>query len=373
MARPGPIAVYLPELTPGGAQRVTVDLVDGLADRGHAVDLLCSYPGGQLRPEVDDPVRIVDFDTPVVPGAGIAASVPQIVAYLRRERPRVLFSAMTYANVVAVAAARLSLSGTPVVPIEHTTVGMERGGKRDLTTRLAYWAYGAADRVVAVSEGVAESVRERTRAAPEDVVVLHNPVPVDEIRERATGSVDVSWLEDSDRDVVLWVGRLAPEKDLPTLVRAFDRLHAERPDTRLVLAGTGPERETVESLVADLELDDAVAFPGYVDPAPYMARAAVFALSSTYEGLPTVIVEALACGCPVVSTDCPSGPREILADGEFGRLVPVGDDAALADALAETLDADASRDRDRLRARADDFASDRVLAEYEALIESLGG
>jgi len=173
--------------------------------------------------------------------------------------------------------------------------------------------------------------------------------------------------------VVLWVGRLAPEKDLPTLVRAFDRLHAERPDTRLVLAGTGPERETVESLVADLELDDAVAFPGYVDPAPYMARAAVFALSSTYEGLPTVIVEALACGCPVVSTDCPSGPREILADGEFGRLVPVGDDAALADALAETLDADASRDRDRLRARADDFASDRVLAEYEALIESLGG
>jgi len=370
MARPGPIAVYLPELTPGGAQRVTVDLVNGLTERGHAVDLLCSYPGGQLRPEVRDDVHLVDFETPAVPGAGIAASIPQIVAYLSRNRPRVFFSAMTYANVVAVAAVRLSLSGTPVVPIEHTTVGMEHGGKRDLTTQLARWAYGSADRVVAVSEGVAESVRERTRARPDNVVVLHNPVPVDAIRERAEAAIDCEWLSDPDIEVVLWVGRLAPEKDLPTLVRTFDRLADERPSVRLVVAGTGPERDTVGALVDEHGLTDRVTFPGYVDPAPYMARAAAFVLSSTYEGLPTVLVEALACGCPVISTDCPSGPREILADGEYGRLVPVGDDAALADALAETLDAPV--DRQRLRARADDFASDRVIGEYEALIAGLG-
>jgi glycosyltransferase involved in cell wall biosynthesis len=368
-----PIAIYLPELTPGGAQRVTVDLANGLAERGHTVHLLCSYPGGQLRPEVEEGVRIVDFDTPVVPGLGIAASVPAIASYLRRARPRVLFAAMTYANVVAAVAARCSLSGTPVALVEHTTVGMETGGKRDLTTRLARWAYPLADRVVAVSGGVAESVRDRTGVDPADVVVLHNPVPVDDIRERAAEpiaeSVEAGWLSDPDVDVVLWVGRLAPEKDLDTLVAAFDRLHGERPETRLVFAGTGPERERVGALVEARGLSEVVGFPGYVDPAPYMARASVFALSSTYEGLPTVLVEALAVGCPVVSTDCPSGPREILADGEFGRLAPVGDSAAFAAALADSLEA--AVDSERLRERADAFASDRVLADYEAFLADL--
>jgi len=368
-----PIAIYLPELTPGGAQRVTVDLANGLAERGHEVHLLCSYPGGQLRPEVTEDVRIVDFDTPVVPGLGIAASVPAIAGYLRRVRPRILFAAMTYANVVAAVATRCSLSGTPVALVEHTTVGMETGGKRDLTTTLARWVYPLADRVVAVSEGVAESVRRRTGVDPADVVVLHNPVPVDDIRERAAepveGSVAGSWLSDPDLDVVLWVGRLAPEKDLETLVAAFDALHAERPGTRLIVAGTGPERDRIGALVEARGLSDVVRFPGYVDPAPYMARASVFALSSTYEGLPTVLVEALAVGCPVVSTDCPSGPREILADGEFGRLVPVGDSAAFASALADALEGNV--DAERFRGRADAFASERVLEEYEEFVDTV--
>jgi glycosyltransferase involved in cell wall biosynthesis len=364
-----PIAIYLPELTPGGAQRVTVDLANGLAGRGHTVHLLCSYPGGQLRPEVDDAVTLVDFETPVVPGLGIAASVPAIASYLRKVRPRVLLSAMTYANVVAAVATRLSFSGTPVALVEHTTVGMETGGKRDLTTSLARWVYPLADRVVAVSEGVATSVRERTGVDADDVVVLPNPVPVSEFRERARADVDDPWLADPDLDVVLWVGRFAPEKDLATLVAAFDDLHEDRPDTRLVLAGTGPERERIEALVDARGLADAVRFPGFVDPAPYMARASVFALSSTYEGLPTVLVEALLVGCPVVSTDCPSGPREILANGEFGRLVPVGDSGAFAVALAGALDADP--DADRLSERADAYASERVLARYESFLDDL--
>jgi len=364
-----PIAIYLPEFTPGGAQRVTVDLANGLAARGHRVEIVVSYPGGHLRPEVAEDVTIVDLETPVVPGVGIAASLPALVGYLRRERPRILFSAMTYANVVATVATRLSHSGTPIAVVEHTTVGMETGGKRDLTTQLASVTYGLADRVIAVSEGVATSVRERTRVDPDDVVVLHNPVPVTAIRERAAASVEEPWLADPDLSVVLWVGRLAPEKDLGTLVAAFNRLRERRSDVRLVIAGTGPERDRIERVVAERDLEAVVRFPGYVDPAPYMRRAAVLALSSTYEGLPTVLVEALACGCPVVSTDCPSGPREILADGAYGRLVPVGDAAALADALAETIDEEP--DAERLRERAEVFASDRVLAAYEALIEEV--
>jgi glycosyltransferase involved in cell wall biosynthesis len=365
----GSVAIYLPELTPGGAQRVTVDLANGLAERGHTVELLVSYPGGQLRPEVADEVEIVDLSTPVLPGIGIAASIPSLIRYLRRERPRILFSAMTYANVVATLATHLSNSGTPVAIVEHTTVGMEIGGKSDLTTHLARWVYPLADRVIAVSEGVATSVREGTRVDPGQVVVLSNPVPVEKIRERAGGDVLVPWLDDPDLEVVLWVGRLAPEKDLSTLIGAFERLHEQRPETRLVLAGTGPERERIERRIDECSLSDVVSLPGYVDPAPYMARAAVFALSSTYEGLPTVLVEALACGCPVVSTDCPSGPREILGEEEWGRLVPVGDRAALAAALDATLSDPPAPDR--LRERAETFASDRVLDEYEALIADL--
>jgi len=363
------VAIYLPELTPGGAQRVTVDLANGLAARGHDVTLLVSYAGGQLRPEVADEVAVVELSTPAIPGLGIVATVPALARNLRRERPDVLFSAMTYANVVATLATRLSASATPVAIVEHTTVGMEMGGKRDVTNHLARWIYPLADRVIAVSAGVAESVRDQTRVDPERVVVLPNPVPVDAIRERASQSVLVPWLDDPDLEVVLWVGRFAPEKDLATLLAAFDRLHDQRPEARLVLGGTGEERDRIEEMVAERQLDDVVAMPGYVDPAPYMARASVFALSSTYEGLPTVLVEALACGCPVVSTDCPSGPREILGEEEWGRLVPVGDAAALADALAATLDD--PPEPGRLRQRADEFASERVLGEYETLIEDL--
>lgn len=369
MAADGPLAVYLPELTPGGAQRVTIDLVNGLSERGQEVHLVLSYPGGQLRSELDPGVRIIDLDTPAVPGLGIVASIPGLIGYLRRTRPQILLSAMTYANVVATAATRLSLTGTPVAVIEHTTMGMEVGGKRDLTTALARWTYPLADRVVAVSAGVADSVRDRTEVDPANVVVLHNPVPVSAIRERARTPVDEPWLSDPDLAVVLWVGRFAPEKDLGTLVAAFEQLHEWRPETRLLLVGTGPERGRIESLVSDRGLSAVVRFPGYVDPGPYMAGASVFALTSVYEGLPTVIIEALAVGCPVVSTDCPSGPREILADGEFGRLVPVGDVDAFETALGDAIDE--GSDRQRLQDRADAFASERVLAEYERVISAL--
>ncbi|GGL55911.1 glycosyltransferase [Halocalculus aciditolerans] len=367
-SRTGPISFYLPELTVGGAQRVTVDLVNGLAARGHDVELVCSYPGGELRGQVDSSVTLVDFDTRVVPGVGVLASVPALARYLRRREPRVLFSVMTYASVVALAASEVARTETPVVPVEHSTFGMSRGGTRDVTARLASVLYARADRVVAVSEGVAESVRAGTNVDPADVAVLYNLVPVEAVRERAAAPLDHPFFA-ADLDPILWVGRLEPEKDLDTLLRAFERVHARRPTARLVLAGTGSRREALETLAAERGLADAVSFTGFVDPAPYMARASAFALSSRYEGLPTVLIEALACGCPVVSTDCPSGPREILGDDAYGRLVPVGDDAAFADALLDALDDPA--DGERLRARADEFAPDRVLDAYEAFVDGL--
>ncbi|HYP53040.1 MAG TPA: glycosyltransferase, partial [Pyrinomonadaceae bacterium] len=140
--------------------------------------------------------------------------------------------------------------------------------------------------------------------------------------------------------VLLAVGRLTEQTDFPMLLRAFRMLRDRRSDARLMIAGEGEGRARLEALIGELNLTDDVALPGFVtNPYALMSRAAAFVLSSRWEGLPTVLIEALACGCPVVATDCPSGPREILNGGDYGALVPVGDAAALCDAMSRVLEA----------------------------------
>jgi glycosyltransferase involved in cell wall biosynthesis len=420
------LAFYLPALATGGAQRVTVTIANGLAARGHRVDLLVSDAEGPLRSAVDDTVEVVDLATPTVPGVGTLAAVPAIVTYLRRTGPDVLFAAMLQANVVAVLARELArgLAGpvpTRIVATEHNTFGARTELRNRLTMALADRLYPRADGVVGVSDGVAASVLSGTRVDPEDVTVLYNPIDVGAIRAAAglpavdgagrpvedaverddpatrgpsgarsgVGAGPGTVRPDPDRDadtpdadgpLVYTVGRLEDAKDLPTLLRAFERVHERRPDARLVVAGTGSRLADLRAQAGRASAAEAITFPGYVDNAyAGMAAADVFVLSSRHEGLPTVILEALACGTPVVSTDCPSGPREILADGTFGPLVPVGDDAALADAIVATLkDASATgssgtghADTERLVARALDFSVDAVTDEYLSFVRSL--
>ena len=166
--------------------------------------------------------------------------------------------------------------------------------------------------------------------------------------------------------MLLGVGKLKPQKDFACLIRAFARVRATRP-VRLIVLGDGPQREALLVLARTLGVADAVALPGFVaNPFAYLGRAAAFVLSSAWEGLANVVIEALACGCPVVSTDCPSGPAEILAGGKYGRLVPVGDDAALANAIAATLDAPPRQES--LRDRARHFSVDRAAAQYRRVL-----
>lgn len=360
-------AFFVPSLDVGGAQRVTVTVANGLAARGYDVDLVLSYHRGGLCDAVADEVRVVDLETPEVPVVGVGAAAPALRSYLAREEPDVLFSVMTFATVVVLAAATSLDTGTDLVAAEHDTFGRDTTLKGRLVARVAARLYGTADHVLAVSEGVADSVVERTRVDPRRVSVQHNPVEVERIRREAREAVDHPWL-DGDHEVVLSVGRLTPQKNHEMLLRAFPSVR-ERRDARLVVAGTGPERDDLLALAGALGIDDAVSLPGYVENAyGYMRRASVFALSSRHEGLPTVLIEALACGCPVVSTDCPSGPREILADGEYGRLVPVGDPDALSDALVATLDNPPAAAP--LRERADDFAAPRAIEEYAAFVDA---
>jgi glycosyltransferase involved in cell wall biosynthesis len=269
-------------------------------------------------------------------------------------------------NVAAAIAGRLARGETRVVLRIDSQVtrspalaGTRTQRRRERRARRFFpWA----DAWIAISAGVAEDAARVTGIPREAIATIHNPVVTSELRARAAAPVDDPWLAPGSPPVVLGVGRLVPQKDFATLVRAFARVRARR-SARLLLLGEGPGRSELERLAGELGVAGEVRFAGRVESAPaYMARAAVFALSSAWEGFGRVLVEALAVGCPVVSTDCPSGPREILEDGAFGPLVPVGNAEALAEAIEAVLDR--PPERSALVKRAEAFSIERGVERY---------
>jgi len=366
----GYLAFFVPSLTTGGAEQVTVNLVNGLACRGYTVDLLLSRYEGTLTSQVADKVNTVNLRPCDPPVFGVASHVPALVSYLGRKEPAALFSHLSNVSVVCLAASRLAGVDTAIIPTEHVSFGVLPASslKSRIVRGLLPRLYPRADRIIAVSEGVADSIADQRIVRREAISVINNPIDVEGIRDRAGLPVDHEWLEDDSVDIVLFVGRHEQQKDLDTWLRAFSRVHSWNPDARAVIAGEGSCRDDVRALADRLDVADFVSLPGYVDnPYGYMRRADALLLSSRYEGLPTVLIEALACGCPIVATDCPSGPREILAEGQYGRLVPVGDIERMADAVVATLDD--PPEREGLMSRADDFRPERILDEYERFIQ----
>ncbi|MFQ5784856.1 MAG: glycosyltransferase [Alphaproteobacteria bacterium] len=391
---PDPIALFIPVFGDNGVARVTANLAETFAAGGHAVDLVIGEvrdAAAHLLPSSARLVRIEDRSVPAGwaqamaadPGgigslfaAGIFSGkpgrrvrfVPGFAAYLRTARPPIVLSAGTNANLVALWARRRAGVPLRLVISEHNALsGKTRGRSRwpamsaASAGRLVGRAYRRADAVIAVSRGVADDLAATAGLVRRDIATIYNPVVSEDIGRKAA-ALDHPWFGPGAPPVVLAVAKLHPAKDLATLLRAFARLRQRR-NARLMVLGEGSERSSLEAQVADLDCGADVSLPGYCDnPFCYMARAAVLALSSAWEGLPTVLVEAMACGCPVVSTDCPSGPAEILDNGAFGALVPVGDDAALAQAIETVIDhPPAPAD---LRARAAAFSVETNAARY---------
>ena len=333
----GAIALVTSSMDGGGAQRAVAKLAAGFSARGHDVDLVLGRATGPYLAELPADVRVVDLGAP-----RLAAAVWPLVRYLRTARPAVVFAALDYVNVVTVVARALAGTRVPLVVSERNTlsVAMEhRNSRRDRwIPRLIRLTYPRADAVVAVSEGVARDL-EALCGFPSGVVrVLNNPVVTPELARMRERPVQHPWLRSRVVPVVLAVGRLVPQKDFGMLLEAFAMVRRERP-ARLVILGDGPLRPRLEQQAAQLEIAEDVSLPGFcANPYPEMAAADVFALSSAWEGSPGVLVEAMSCGTPVVATDCPSGPRQILDGGRHGRLVPVGSPGAMAAALVEALD-----------------------------------
>jgi len=403
------IAFAIPSLASGGAGRVILGVARGLVARGHAVDLVMFRTSIHHPDEVPAQARLFVADdapdsiTQSKPGyAALRARIAsvdsatkrlcwvqlaralkwhplvlptrvqckqacQMAHYIDKNKPDIVFATLTRSVLSALFARRLLDNSPPVVPIIQGAIEQHRKHKQ-----IRYRAlFPDAAHVVAVSNGVADSIAARIGMRRSKIITIYNPVVSPELDALKSQTPAHPWLADNGPPVVLGCGRLIELKGFMVLIKAFARL-VERRQCRLIILGKGPQKNELEALVARLGLQGKVSLPGHTDnPHAFMSRAALFVLSSRTEGLPTALIEALACGCPCVSTDCPSGPAEILQGGEIGPLVPVGDDAALADAMARVLDN--PPDQQKLLARAGFFSAEKSARMYENLIlENVG-
>jgi glycosyltransferase involved in cell wall biosynthesis len=367
------LAVYVPHLRQGGGEISMLRLASGLARGGLPVQLLVhSLAGAELPPPPG--LGVVELGA-----AGTLGNVRRLAQWLQQARPRWLASAFPHTNVAAVAAVQMAGRRCHSIVSEHAPLSLQIRRQGTLRYRvlppLVRWAYPRAAAVVAVSAGVRQDLLGLVGPglAPRLHTIANPVLDAAPAANAAAGTPLHPWLLDSSLRVVLSVSRLSPEKDIPSLLQAFARVHRQLPQTRLLLAGDGPERAHLARLIEHLGLGTAAQLAGRVQqPQAWMQRAAVFALASQYEGFGNVLVEALASGCPVVATDCPVGPREILEDGRWGSLVPVGDVAALAGQIQSLVAAPPTADlRVAAVAHAQRYTDEAACSAWRRLLEHL--
>lgn len=328
------IAVFIPSLHGGGAERAMVNFAGEIARRGRRVDLVVARRQGALISIVPDGVRIIDLMA-----ARVMTALPPLVRYLRSERPQALFATISNANVVAALASRC-VRQRPRLILRQSNAPLSEP-KVTVAMRVTHYAlprlYRLADEIIAVSEGVAAELVSMDCRLARQLSTIPTPVLSDEVLQMGTQSPGHPWLEAGGAPVILGAGRLVRRKGFEDLLRAFAQVRAVCP-ARLVIIGEGEDRARLERMVEEMGIGQDVSLPGFSqNPFAFMSRAAVFALSSHTEGLPNVLIQAMAFGTPVVSTNCRSGPAEILDHGRLGELVPVGDPDAMAAGILRAL------------------------------------
>lgn len=312
-----------------------LNLANAFCERGLKVDLILVKTEGAYLNQVSTKLRIVDLGA-----SRVLTGLFGLIRYLRRERPMAIISAMYHANVVTLIASYLSMSKTPVIACEHNVVTAQfeqhAGLKVTVLKYLMKALYPRAKYIVAVAKSTANDLEKLLGIEPSLIRVIYNPIVNQDLLLKMQRTVPHPWLCSSFAPLILSVGRLTRQKNFSLLLRAFHRVHAHR-SARLMILGEGEMRCELEALIQQLDLDECVALCGFVDnPFAYMKQANLFVLSSLYEGLSSVLIEAMACGVPVISTDC-GGSDEILEGGKWGKLVPVNNIEALAQAMLETL------------------------------------
>lgn len=363
-----PVAIFLPMLAGGGAERVMLNLANGLAAKGKRVDLVLGRAVGPYLTQVDENVTIVDLAA-----SRTLRSLPALIRYLNTATPAVLISALDHANIVSLWANKLARKKTKTIITLHCNFSTNLKNSNSKFHNIIFPIfikrfYRQADSIVSVSTGVAEDYSNICSIDEKKIKVIYNPVISDSLYAKAEEPVDHPWFVNREHKIIISVGRLSPQKSYSDLIKAVAKV-SEKKTVRLVILGEGELRPELERMIADLKLSEHVYLPGFVDnPYKYLAKSDLFVLSSRWEGLPTVLIEALALGTPVVSTNCKNGPDEILMNGRFGTLVAVGDVDGLALAIQEALEHPRAIAGSECCQR---FTYEKTIADYADLIEGL--
>jgi glycosyltransferase involved in cell wall biosynthesis len=328
------ITVFLESLGGGGAEQAVVTLMNAFVDRGYEVELVLCKSGGVLQKQLSGDIMLVEFHS-----ANLYFCFPKLVSFLRDKNPQTLLTTLDLASAITLLARRVASAQTRVVIRIANTVSVQKRTffKKKMERFLLSIIYAWADDIVAVAKGVADDLAAYTGIPRDRIRHIYNPVITPRLMKMIEQPLQHPWFQDGQVPVILGVGRLTRQKGFENLILAFSKIYLKYP-SRLMILGEGEQRDALEALSAMLGLTGVLSMPGFVNnPFPYMKKAAVFVLSSEWEGLPAVLIQALACGCPSVSTDCPSGPSEILDQGRYGILVPVGDVNAMSAAIKSAL------------------------------------
>ncbi len=361
------IAIIIGSMRMGGAERASLNLANEFASRGIRCDLVLVHAEGFFLEELHPEVNIVSLGRKRTLFSGLALS-----RYLKKIKPQLIIANQTHVQLLTLWARNRSAKNIPVILNEHSLFSrnLEKGTlKTKLIKFLANRWFISADAVTAVSRGVADDLIKVFPDLLSKSTVIYNPVVNNELVKKSFETIDFPWLNDSSIPVVLGVGRLVADKDFKNLIEAVALVRQDR-RVRLAILGDGEEKDSLIHLAEQLKFANDISFQGNTtNPFAWMRSCSVFVLPSKREGLPMSLIEAIACDCPVISTDCPSGPREILNDGLYGKLVPVEDSVSLAKAIHETLD-NKGTEFDKEKA-IQAFLVSTVCENYLALIQKL--
>lgn len=353
----------------GGVGRIIINLLEGLKEKSFKIDLICVNAGTQFFNLIPQNVNLINLRL-----KRTLLSYPFLISYLLKQKPKILLS-FTTANLVSLLAKIVPGIKTSVIISEHLSLEGSLPQinffKRQVVKKLMQLLYPKANYIIAISKKVADDLKKIVKVPESKIVIIFNPVISSKIFQLAEKEPDekINSILKNNIPFILSVGRLAKQKDYPTLIKAFS-IVKKNFDLKLLILGEGEERPTLEKLIVTLNLKSDVFLPGFIsNPYPVFKRAKLFVLSSAWEGLPTALIEAMAFGVPVVSTDCLGGSREILENGKYGKLVKVGDVEELAKAIMETIKN--SPNSNLLKSRALDFSVEKSVGEYEKLFRKL--
>lgn len=365
VSQPKHVCIFPDRLDNGGVGRYAINLAEALVAQGAKVDLFVTAPDGELFSQRPKEARLF------VGGGSTKKSVIPLFNYLRKEQPDLLITANPYIDIVGVVINRLAGQSCQQAVTIHTARSADdmSGKKRvkQVYEVLCRLLYPRAQHVVAVSQAVAKDTKKYFNL--QNVKVIYNPVVTPSLYNKSEASLDHPFYQNKQAPVLLAIGRMTTQKDFPTLLKAFAQLR-QKLSAKLLILGDGEDRDMLEALAKKLNIGDDLSMPGFVDnPYPYIKNADVLVSSSAWEGLPTVLIEALALGTPVVATDCPGGSSEILAGGNYGYLVPMHDPSALAKAVTATLSS--IPNKAKLIQRGQVFSMETSAQAYLELLKNL--